>query len=126
MGLMELRGLDNTLVDYMENRGLDITRNIQQVAEHNFQGLVKSAQPNFDVETASPFTEETFSLQESLIIDLIALAREIDVEWPQYYNYLVSERKLNNLLKYLFFPAAYFPFKNYFKKIMADNHKYVQ
>ena len=80
---MELRSLDNTLVDYMENRGLDITRNVQQVAEHNFQGLVKSAQPNFDVETASPFTEETFSLQESLIIDLIELAREIDVEWQR-------------------------------------------
>jgi len=83
MGLMELRSLDNTLVDYMENRGLDITRNVQQVAEHNFQGLMKSAQPNFDVEPASPFAEETFSLQESLIIDLIELAREIDVEWQK-------------------------------------------
>ena len=83
MGLMELRSLDNTLVAYMENRGLDITRNVQQVAEHNFQSLVKSAQPNFDVETASPFIEDTFSLQESLIIDLIELAREIDVEWQK-------------------------------------------
>lgn len=80
---MELRSLDNTLVDYMENRGLDITRNVQQVAEHNFQGLMKSAQPNFDVEPVSPFAEETFSLQESLIIDLIELAREIDVEWQK-------------------------------------------
>ena len=70
-----------TLVDYMENRGLDIIRNVQQVAEHNFQGLMKSAQTNFDVETAPPFIEEAFPLQESLIIDLIELARDIDVEW---------------------------------------------
>ena len=80
---MELRSIDNTLIDYMENRGLDITKNVQQVAEYNFQNLVKSAQPNFDVEIASPFTEEIFSLQESLIIDLIELAREIDVEWQR-------------------------------------------
>ena len=79
MGLMELKSLDNILVAYMENRGLDIARNVQQVAEHNFQGYVKSAQTGFDVETATPFIEETFPLQESLIIDLIEMAREIDI-----------------------------------------------
>ena len=79
MGLMELKSLDNILVAYMENRGLDIARNVQQVAEHNFQGYVKSAQTGFDVETATPFIEETFPLQELLIIDLIEMAREIDI-----------------------------------------------
>ncbi len=81
MGLMEFRSLDKTLIGYMENRGVNIIRNVQQLTELHFQGLVKSVQTSLDVETLPGFTEEAFSLQESLIIDLIDLAREIDIEW---------------------------------------------
>jgi signal transduction histidine kinase len=81
MGLVDLRNLDNTLVNDMENRGLAIIRNVQQVVEYHFQRLVQSQQANLYAETVQASTEDAFSLQESLVIRLVELARRIDSLW---------------------------------------------
>ncbi len=81
MGLVDLRNLDNTLVNDMENRGLAIIRNVQQVVEYHFQGLVQSQQANLYAETVPASTEDAFSLQESLVIRLVELAHRIDSLW---------------------------------------------
>ena len=77
-GLIDLTNLDKTLVDYMENRGVEIIRNVQHVADYHFQRLVQTGQVGLDSGSPPPFAEEAFSMQESLIIDLVELAQEID------------------------------------------------
>jgi len=79
-GLMDLRALDKTLVGYMENRGLDIIGKIQQAAKHNFQLLSHASQADLEEITGSGFTDEAFSLRESMILDLLDVAQRIDFE----------------------------------------------
>ena len=81
LGLMDLRNLDTTLVDDMEDRGLAIIRNAQQVVEYHFQQLAQSQRTNLYAETIPGLTEDAFSLQESLVISLVDLARSIDSSW---------------------------------------------
>jgi signal transduction histidine kinase len=81
MGLVDLRNLDNTLVDDMENRGLATIRNVQQVAEYHFQQLVQSQRTNLYAETVPAFSDDAFSLQESLVIRLVELSRRIVSLW---------------------------------------------
>jgi signal transduction histidine kinase len=81
MGLADLRNLDNTFVNDMENRGLAIIRNFQRVAENHFKRLVQSQQADLYTETIPGFSEDAFSLQESLVIRLVELARNIDSLW---------------------------------------------
>ena len=76
MGSMNLKRLDEALVGLMQNKGLTIIRNVQQAAEGYFQQLVQTQQVGFN-----PITEETVSVQESFLVDLTGLAREIDVRW---------------------------------------------
>ncbi len=79
-GLMDLRALDKTLIGYMEKRGLDIIGKIQQAAKHNFQLLSHASQADLEGITGSGFTDETFSLRESIILDLLDVAQRIDFE----------------------------------------------
>ncbi len=79
-GLMDLSALDKTLVGYMEKRGLDIIGKIQQAAKHNFQLLGHASQADLEEITQSGFTDEAFSLRESMIIDLLDVAQRIDFE----------------------------------------------
>ena len=79
-GLMDLRTLDKTLVGYMEKRGLDIMGKIQQAAKHNFQLLSHASQADLEEITGSGFTDEAFSLRESMILDLLDVAQRIDFE----------------------------------------------
>lgn len=79
-GLMDLRALDKTLVGYMEKRGLDIIGKIQQAAKHNYQLLSHASETDLEEITGSGFTDETFSLRESMILDLLDVAQRIDLE----------------------------------------------
>ncbi|MCJ7683056.1 MAG: ATP-binding protein [Desulfobacteraceae bacterium] len=79
-GLMDLRTLDKTLVGYMEKRGLDIIGKIQQTAKHNFQALHHASQTDPEQIADSGFTDETFSLRESIVLDLLDVAQRIDFE----------------------------------------------
>jgi len=79
-GLMDLRALDKTLVGYMEKRGLDIIGKIQQAAKHNFQLISHASKADLEEITGSGFSDETFSLRESIILDLLDVAQRIDLE----------------------------------------------
>ncbi|MBW1720136.1 MAG: hypothetical protein JRJ43_11380 [Deltaproteobacteria bacterium] len=78
---MNLKRVDETLIAFMENKGLTIIKNVQRVAEGYFQQLIRTQQDVFDPKTGAPVTEEAFSLQESFLMDLTELAGEIDVKW---------------------------------------------
>jgi signal transduction histidine kinase len=93
MGSMNLKRVDETLVAFMEDKGLTIVKNVQRVAEGYFQQLVQTQQAVFDLKTGAPITVETFSVQESFLMDLTELAGEIDVKWETNrldYNQLTS------------------------------------
>jgi len=79
-GVMDLRTLDKTLIGYMEKRGLDIIGKIQQAGKHNFQLLSHASQADLDGITGSNFTDEAFSLRESMILALMDVAQRIDFE----------------------------------------------
>jgi signal transduction histidine kinase len=81
MGSMNLKRVDETLNAFMENKGLTIIKNVQRVAEGYFQQLMQTQQAVFDPKTGAPVTEEAFSVQESFLMDLTELSREIDVKW---------------------------------------------
>ena len=78
-GWMDLRNLDKTLTGYMENKGLGIIINAQHVADDYFQQLAQKQNVGFDAVTSDPFTQDAFSLRESLIMELVALIQEIDL-----------------------------------------------
>ena len=81
MGLVDLKNIDNTHVNHMENRGLDIISNAQQVVENNFQQLVQSQQNGLYAEIFPGLTESAFSLKESLVLRLVELGRRIDSQF---------------------------------------------
>jgi signal transduction histidine kinase len=93
MGSMNLKRVDETLVAFMEDKGLTIVKNVQRVAEGYFQQLVQTQQAVFDLKTGAPITVETFSVQESFLMDLTELAGEIDVKWDQLTS-LINEESL--------------------------------
>jgi len=81
MGWMDLRNLDKTLSGYMETKGLGIVKNAQHVAEDYFQQLTHKQQTGFDAVTADDlFSQNAFSLRESLIMELVALIQEVDLD----------------------------------------------
>jgi signal transduction histidine kinase len=82
-GLMDLRTLDKTLSGYIEKRGLDIIKNVQQAAKYNFHLLGHSSDVDMEGLAGSGLVEETFSLREAMILDLLGLAQRIDFEREQ-------------------------------------------
>ncbi len=80
LGLLDLRRLDKTLIALLENRGLDIIEDVNRVAGQNFKSLLQSFQGSRGYETNLPLTDESFSLQETLVLSLLDLARDIDVK----------------------------------------------
>jgi signal transduction histidine kinase len=82
-GLMDLGTLDKTLSGYIEKRGLDIIKNVQQVARYNFHLLGHGSDSDMEGLAGSGLIEETFSLREAMILDLLGLAQRIDFEREQ-------------------------------------------
>ena len=80
MKLVDLKTLDRTLVGSMENRGLEIIRSVQQVAEVYYVGFFETGQADLDIELGSPLAEEPISLPEALILELIKSAQELDYQ----------------------------------------------
>jgi signal transduction histidine kinase len=81
VGIMDMRRIDNTLISFMQNRGLDIIGNVQRVAQGSFTGLKQLLGSEHADETVSPFSDETSLPQEALIQSLITLGRQIDRSW---------------------------------------------
>ncbi|MBW1706138.1 MAG: hypothetical protein JRJ86_13370 [Deltaproteobacteria bacterium] len=80
MGWMDLRNLNKTLSGYMEIKGLGIIKNTQHVAEDYYQQLTHKQQTGLDAVVSDPFTQDAFSLRESLIMELVALIQEVDLD----------------------------------------------
>ena len=80
MGIMDLRRIDKTLVDFMENQGFNIVKVIQKLAQENLSLLVQVHQRDGQ-HTFAPLTDEAFSPQNWLTTALVELGRTIDSEW---------------------------------------------
>ncbi|OIP89508.1 MAG: hypothetical protein AUK24_06275 [Syntrophaceae bacterium CG2_30_49_12] len=80
MGIMDLRRIDKTLVDFMENQGFNIVKVIQKLAQENLSLLVQVHQRDGQ-HTFVPLTDEAFSPQNWLTTALVELGRTIDSEW---------------------------------------------
>jgi len=93
-GLMDIRSLDKTLRGYMEKRGMAIIRNIQQAATYNFHLLGHATDTDIQGMSGSGLAEETFSLRETLVLNLLELAQKMDFEREQG---LLSDGDLTSL-----------------------------
>ena len=80
MKLVDLKTLDRTLVDSIENRGLGIIRSVQQVADLYYERFFEARQVDLDIEIGGSLTEESISLPEALIRKLIETAQEMDYQ----------------------------------------------
>jgi signal transduction histidine kinase len=94
MGLMDLGRLDKTLIGFMENRGLDIITTVENVAQENLTYLYQTLKEDQEEDEFVPLTDKAFSPQESLVKNLVDLARDIDVEWKKE---LLSEKDLEEI-----------------------------
>jgi signal transduction histidine kinase len=81
IGIMDFRRIDNTLIGFMQNRGMDVIGNIQRVAQGNYTNLVQLFEGEHGNVTISPFSDDTFAPQDALIKALINLGRRIDQSW---------------------------------------------
>ena len=85
MGLMDLRRLDRTLVDFMKNRGLDIVATIENVAEEDLDFLrriLRAEHTGYGFESTF-YSDTEYHIQERLINALVEVARNIDTHWQQ-------------------------------------------
>jgi signal transduction histidine kinase len=80
MKLVDLNTLDRTLVDSIENRGLETIRSVQQVADLYYERFFEARQVDLDIEIGVSLTEESISLPEDLIRKLIESAQELDYQ----------------------------------------------
>ncbi len=80
MKLVDLKTLDRTLVGSMENRGLEIIRSVQQVADLHYDRFFETGQVDLEIELGSSLAEESISLPEALILELIKSAQELDYQ----------------------------------------------
>jgi signal transduction histidine kinase len=80
MGVMDLRRIDRTLVDFLENRGLGIAGVVQRLAQENLNNLIQASKREQD-RPITPITDEAFSPQKLLITALVDVGREVDNRW---------------------------------------------
>ncbi len=79
MGVMNLKALYKTLAGFMESRGMSIIEEVQASAEAYFQQSEQCQQSIFDADSGNLIGENSVSFQESFLVDLMNLAREIDL-----------------------------------------------
>ncbi|MDI9554885.1 MAG: ATP-binding protein [Pseudomonadota bacterium] len=82
MGLMDLNRLDQSLVNFMEVRGLDVAEKIERESLVSYTGIMQMLRGEAAGETLIPLTDETFLTQESLIKALLNVIRTVDGRWP--------------------------------------------
>lgn len=92
MGIMNLNALDRALVGFMETKGLNIIKEVRQSAETYFH---QSEQSNLNSDSENGLSENSVSFQESFLIGLMELAREIDFRHGK--NRLSNEQQIVSL-----------------------------
>ena len=80
MATVDFRTLDKTLSEYMERRGGDFIRTVQQAAELNFQQMSNIPEWDFGGAASTGLEDERLSLQEAMVMSILNLAQRIDHE----------------------------------------------
>lgn len=95
MAAMDFRTLDKTLVEYMEKRGVDFIRTVQQATGFNLQQMNNIQELDFGGTASTGFEDQRFSLQESMVMAILQLAQRIDHETG---NGTLSHEELGSLI----------------------------
>jgi len=95
MAAMDFRTLDKTLVEYMEKRGFDFIRTVQQATGFNLQQMNNIQELDFGGTASTGFNDQRLSLQESMVMAILQLAQRIDHETG---NGTLSHEKLVSLI----------------------------
>lgn len=77
MGFMDLRRLDRTLVEFMENRGLDIVATIENVAQEDLDFLVRTHGGDLVFATVG-LSETEYNIQQRFVNSLVRVAQKIE------------------------------------------------
>ncbi|MBW2028612.1 MAG: hypothetical protein JRH06_06470 [Deltaproteobacteria bacterium] len=77
---MDLNAIDHTLTRYMEDGGLSVIKNLERVSDAYRQQLLQADQAALEIASLPTATDETSSLQESFVFDLLESARNLDVQ----------------------------------------------
>jgi len=80
LAAMDFRTLDKTLMGYMEMRGADFIRTVQQAAVFNLQQMNSSQELDFAGAAAPDLEDQRLSLHESMVMAMLQLAQRIDHE----------------------------------------------
>ena len=80
MAAMDFRTLDKTLVAYMEKRGFDFIRTVQQATGFNLQQMNNIQELDFGGTASTGLEDQRLSLQESMVMAILQLAQRIDHE----------------------------------------------
>ena len=78
-GFINLRAMDATLFGSLEHRARDIMANVQFVTQYHSARLERHAAGGLEIPLEPSFADESFSLQENLILDLVSLAQSLDL-----------------------------------------------
>ena len=95
MAAMDFRTLDKTLVAYMEKRGLDFIRTVQQATGFNLKQMNNIRELDLGGTASTGFEDQRLSLQESMVMAILQLAQRIDHETE---NGTLSHEKLVSLI----------------------------
>ncbi|HET58569.1 MAG TPA: hypothetical protein ENN35_09035 [Deltaproteobacteria bacterium] len=86
MGVMDLRRLERTLTEFLENRALDIVATIENVAQEDLDFLRRTLRDDsryYGGVAQVPPSDEEYNIQERLIKALYGVARDIDAHWQK-------------------------------------------
>jgi len=95
MAAMDFRTLDKTLAAYMEKRGVDFIRTVQQATGFNLQQMNNIQALGLGGTASTGFDDQRLSLQESMVMAILQLAQRIDHELQ---NGTLSHEKLVSLI----------------------------
>mgnify|MGYP002632202433 CR=1 FL=1 len=80
MAAVDFRTLDKTLAEYMEKRGGDFIRTVQQAVGFNLQRMSNIPEWDFGGAASTGLEDQRLSLQESMVMSILDLAQRIDHE----------------------------------------------
>ena len=95
MAAMDFRTLDKTLVAYMEKRGFDFIRTVQQATGFNLQQMNNIQELDLGGTASTGLEDQRLSLQESMVMAILQLAQRVDHETG---NGTLSHEKLVSLI----------------------------
>ena len=80
LAAMDFRALDKTFAAYVEKQGSDFIGTVQQAAEYNLERMSNFHEWDLDGTVSLGLEEQRPSLQESMVMEILQLAQQIDSE----------------------------------------------